>query len=68
MRLRIAYQNRPRLFERHIVLPELLYGRVIEADERMGAQGDVVRPLDERALREQLQAATTRDSGPARSC
>jgi 5-oxoprolinase (ATP-hydrolysing) len=24
--LRIAYQNRPRLFDRHIVLPELLYG------------------------------------------
>ena len=23
--LRIAYQNRPRLFDRHIVLPELLY-------------------------------------------
>ena len=27
--LRIAYQNRPRLFDRHIVLPELLYSRVI---------------------------------------
>ena len=36
--LRIAYQNRPRLFDRHIVLPELLYERVIEADERVGAQ------------------------------
>ena len=32
--LRIAYQNRPRLFDRHIVLPELLYATVIEADER----------------------------------
>ena len=31
--LRIAYQNRPKLFERHIVLPELLYERVIEANE-----------------------------------
>src|SRR5688572_16363598 len=29
--LRIAYQNRPRLFDRHIVLPELLYERVVEA-------------------------------------
>jgi 5-oxoprolinase (ATP-hydrolysing) len=37
--LRIAYQNRPRLFDRHIVLPELLYSRVIEAEERVGAQG-----------------------------
>ena len=27
--LRIAYQNRPRLFDRHIVLPELLYERGI---------------------------------------
>ncbi len=40
--LRIAYQERPRLFDRHIVLPELLYERVIEADERVGAHGDVV--------------------------
>ena len=29
--LRIAYQNRPRIFDRHIVLPEPLYDRVIEA-------------------------------------
>jgi 5-oxoprolinase (ATP-hydrolysing) len=37
--LRIAYQNRPRLFDRHIVLPELLYAAVIEADERIGSNG-----------------------------
>jgi 5-oxoprolinase (ATP-hydrolysing) len=55
--LRIAYQNRPRLFDRHIVLPELLYGRVIEIDERIGAHGDVVQPLDEEAARLALQAA-----------
>jgi 5-oxoprolinase (ATP-hydrolysing) len=55
--LRIAYQNRPRLFERHIVLPELLYSRVIEAQERIGAQGDVIEPLDEEHLRERLWAA-----------
>jgi 5-oxoprolinase (ATP-hydrolysing) len=55
--LRIAYQNRPRLFDRHIVLPELLYARVIEADERIGAHGDVLRPLDEARLRAGLQAA-----------
>ena len=30
--LRIAYQNRPRIFERHIVLPEMLYARVVEVD------------------------------------
>ena len=48
--LRIAYQNRPRLFDRHIVLPELLYERVIEAQERVGAHGDVIEPLDEAHL------------------
>src|SRR5580704_10502385 len=30
--LRIAYQNRPRIFDRRILLPEVLYDRVIEAD------------------------------------
>ena len=54
--LRIATQARPRLFERHIVLPELLYSRVIEADERFGAQGDCLTPLDEAALRMQLHS------------
>jgi len=55
--LRIAYQNRPRLFDRQIVLPELLYARVIEACERMGAHGEVVEALDEAHLRERLWAA-----------
>lgn len=55
--LRIAYQNRPRLFERHIVLPELLYSAVVEADERVAADGQVLQPLDEAALRTALQAA-----------
>ncbi|MBM3389802.1 MAG: 5-oxoprolinase [Betaproteobacteria bacterium] len=55
--LRIAYQNRPRLFDRQIVLPELLYQRVIEAQERMGAHGEVVQSLDEDHLRERLWAA-----------
>jgi hypothetical protein len=52
--LRIAYQARPRLFDRHIVLPELLYERVVEAEERVGATGEVLQPLDEAALRERL--------------
>ena len=55
--LRIGYQERPRIFDRHIVLPELLYTRVIEAAERMGAHGEVVQPLDEPHLRERLWAA-----------
>src|SRR5258707_5537714 len=44
--LRIAYQNRPRIFDRHIVLPELLYSHVIEVDERIGARGEVLTALD----------------------
>ncbi len=59
--LRIAYQNRPRIFDRHIVLPELLYSHVLEADERIGADGEVVQPLDEDALKIGLQAI--RDKG-----
>jgi 5-oxoprolinase (ATP-hydrolysing) len=55
--LRIATQARPRLFDRHIVLPELLYERVIEANERVGARGEIIEPLDESALERELQAA-----------
>ncbi|MCP4410056.1 MAG: 5-oxoprolinase [Gammaproteobacteria bacterium] len=59
--LRIAYQNRPRLFDRHIVLPELLYEQVIEADERIDAHGEVLRPLDGILLEQCLTACY--DSG-----
>jgi 5-oxoprolinase (ATP-hydrolysing) len=55
--LRIGYQNRPLLFARHIVLPELLYERVIETSERVAAQGKVLTPLDAAALRPALQNA-----------
>ena len=55
--LRIAYQNRPRLFDRHIVLPELLYEKVVEVDERIGAHGDIVRALDEEQVRRELADA-----------
>src|SRR5262245_20328146 len=44
--LRIGYQNRPKLFVRRIELPSMLYERVVEVDERIGARGDIVRPLD----------------------
>ena len=54
--LRIAYQARPRLFDCHIVLPELLYSAVVEAAERVGAQGEVVLPLDESLLKQELLA------------
>jgi 5-oxoprolinase (ATP-hydrolysing) len=54
--LRIAYQNRPRLFDRHIVLPELLYKDVIEAEERLDAHGQILTPLNSNALRSALAA------------
>jgi 5-oxoprolinase (ATP-hydrolysing) len=55
--LRIGYQNRPRLFDRHIRLPELLYERVVEIDERMGARGEEIRPVDLDAARAGLRSA-----------
>src|SRR6266581_4800341 len=55
--LRIAYQNRPRIFERHIVLPEMLYEKVFEVEERVGARGDLISKLDEEDVKEKLRTA-----------
>jgi 5-oxoprolinase (ATP-hydrolysing) len=55
--LRIGYQNRPKLFVRRIELPAQLYERVIEADERIGAHGDLVAPLDLAGGERDLRAA-----------
>jgi 5-oxoprolinase (ATP-hydrolysing) len=55
--LRIAYQNRPRIFDRHIVLPGQPYERVIEARERVGARGELIRPLDEAHVARELRKA-----------
>jgi 5-oxoprolinase (ATP-hydrolysing) len=55
--LRIAYQARPRIFDRHIVLPELLYERVIEVPERVGARGELIRPLDDAHVERELGKA-----------
>ncbi|MEM7770377.1 MAG: hydantoinase/oxoprolinase N-terminal domain-containing protein, partial [Cyanobacteria bacterium P01_A01_bin.37] len=43
--LRIAYQNRPNIFARQIMLPDLLYEQVIEVDERYSAQGEELQSL-----------------------
>ena len=45
--LRIGNQARPDIFARHIVLPEQLPAEVVEIDERVGADGTVLQPLDE---------------------
>ena len=58
--LRIGYQSRPKLFARRIVLPEPLYGEVVEVTERVGADGEVLVPLDEDRTRADLQAAYDR--------
>jgi len=59
--LRIGYQNRPDLFARRIVLPELLYDQVAEVPERIAADGTVLVPIDTDQTRLRLQAAY--DSG-----
>jgi 5-oxoprolinase (ATP-hydrolysing) len=55
--LRIGYQNRPRLFDLEIVLPEALYSDVIEVNERLAADGEVIQPLDDDEVREALVRA-----------
>ena len=52
--LRLGYQARPRLFDRKIVLPEMLYSEVIEAGERVRADGTIEVPLDADRLRADL--------------
>ena len=63
--LRIGYQHRPKLFVRHIELPSMLYEQVVEIDERIGAHGDIVRPLDLQQAERELRASYDRG---IRSC
>jgi 5-oxoprolinase (ATP-hydrolysing) len=55
--LRIGYQDRPDIFALDIRLPAPVYGRVLEVDERVGADGAVVVPLGEDAVRRGLDEA-----------
>jgi 5-oxoprolinase (ATP-hydrolysing) len=55
--LRIGYQARPDIFARRIILPEALYSNVIEVDERVTADGGVLRPLDLEDARSSLISA-----------
>ncbi|RWE75717.1 MAG: 5-oxoprolinase [Mesorhizobium sp.] len=55
--LRIAYQARPDIFAKEIILPEQLYERVIEVDERVRADGCVERLLDIAACRPVIEQA-----------
>ncbi len=55
--LRIAYQQRPDLFALDIVLPEMLYEKVVEIEERVKANGEVDRALNLSQAKQELQAA-----------
>lgn len=55
--LRIAYQNRPDIFALNVTMPQPLYEQVIEVDERLDAQGQVVRPLKAQSARDAMQTA-----------
>ncbi len=54
--LRIGYQARPDIFAKEIILPELLYERVVEVDERVRADGTVEAAPDADIVRADLQA------------
>lgn len=53
----IGSQERPDLFVRQIVLPQPPHAHVIEIDERVTAEGEVLRPLDEPAATRAFAAA-----------
>jgi 5-oxoprolinase (ATP-hydrolysing) len=54
--LRVAYQARPDIFAKQIILPEQLYERVIEVDERVRADGTIERELDAASVELQIRA------------
>ena len=55
--LRIAYQARPGLFDKEIILPEMLYDRIEEVTERIDANDNIITPLDLDELAPRLKAA-----------
>ena len=60
--LRIGYQDRPDIFALDIRLPAPVYDRVLEVDERVGADGDRGR---RRSTRRARGAASTKPAAPA---
>ncbi len=55
--LRIAYQARPDIFAKQIILPEQLYERVIEVPERVRVDGTLEAALDLDAVRGEVAKA-----------
>ncbi len=66
--LRIGYQNRPKIFARHIVLPEMLYEQVIEVEERYSAQGEELVAISEQEQAQLLIALQAAYDSGIRSC
>ena len=58
--LRIAYQARPDIFAKQIILPEQLYERVVEIDERVRADGTVEKAPDLAAAQRAIDEARRR--------
>src|SRR5215207_8791255 len=55
--LRVGYQNRPKIFAKHIVKPEMLFERVVEVDERVRADGTTELEPNLGSVRFELDAA-----------
>src|SRR5437588_5102512 len=55
--LRVGYQNRPKIFAKHIIKPEMLFERVVEVDERVRADGTIEQAPDLVAVRGALEQA-----------
>ena len=55
--LRIGYQARPKIFAKKIVLPDMLFERVLEVDERVRADGTVEAAPDLATVRAALEQA-----------
>jgi 5-oxoprolinase (ATP-hydrolysing) len=55
--LRVGYQNRPKIFAKHIIKPEMLFERVVEVDERVRADGMVEKAPNLDAVRSALEEA-----------
>ena len=55
--LKIGYQARPKIFAKKIVLPDMLFERVLEVDERVRADGTVEAAPDLATVRTALEQA-----------
>src|ERR1041384_2651950 len=55
--LRVGYQNRPKIFAKPIIKPEMLFERVVEVEERVRADGTVERAPALDAVRGELEKA-----------